>query len=75
VLASADGDRPRNHSGNHFPPALPIEGILLEEVERDLVVQALERERWNVTRAARLLGLSRDTLRYRIEKHQLKEGS
>ncbi|NIR59515.1 MAG: hypothetical protein GWO02_08330, partial [Gammaproteobacteria bacterium] len=28
---------------------------------------------WNVTRAARLLGLSRDTLRYRIEKYRLKE--
>ncbi|MEE9571175.1 MAG: helix-turn-helix domain-containing protein, partial [Gammaproteobacteria bacterium] len=34
--------------------------------------QALERESWNVTRAARLLGLSRDTLRYRIDKYQLK---
>jgi DNA-binding NtrC family response regulator len=71
TLAAANGSG--NHSGNHFPPALPVEGIRLEEVERDLVVQALERESWNVTRAARLLGLSRDTLRYRIEKYQLKE--
>ena len=71
TLAAANGSR--SHSGNHFPPVLPVEGIQLEEVERDLVVQALERESWNVTRAARLLGLSRDTLRYRIEKYQLKE--
>ena len=59
-------------SAREFPPRLPIEGIRLEDVERDLVRQALERESWNVTRAARLLGLSRDTLRYRIDKYQLK---
>ena len=35
-------------------------------------VQALEQARWNVTRAARLLDISRDTLRYRIEKHGLQ---
>ncbi|HKA44600.1 MAG TPA: sigma-54 dependent transcriptional regulator [Burkholderiales bacterium] len=50
---------------------IPSAGIDLEQVERDLVLQALERTGWNVTRAARLLGLSRDTLRYRIEKYQL----
>ena len=44
----------------------------LEAVERNLVVKALTRTGWNVTRAAKLLGLSRDTLRYRIEKHNLK---
>jgi DNA-binding NtrC family response regulator len=51
---------------------LPPQGICLEEVERNLVQQALERTDWNVTQAARLLGLSRDTLRYRIEKYKLK---
>jgi len=44
----------------------------LENVERTLVLQALEKSSWNVTRAARLLGLTRDTLRYRIEKYGLK---
>jgi len=62
----------KDSSTRTFPPPLPIEGIRLEDVERDLVRQALERESWNVTRAARLLGLSRDTLRYRIDKYQLK---
>ena len=33
--------------------------------------QALDRTDWNVTQAARMLGVSRDTLRYRIEKHGL----
>lgn len=50
---------------------LPTEGISLEALEQDLVSQALERAAWNVTKAAQLLGLSRDTLRYRIEKYRL----
>jgi two-component system, NtrC family, response regulator AtoC len=51
---------------------LPPQGICLEEVERDLVQQALAQAGGNVTQAAKLLGLSRDTLRYRMEKYQLK---
>ena len=44
----------------------------LAEVERDLLVRALAQTHGNVTQAARLLGVSRDTLRYRIDKHALK---
>ena len=43
----------------------------LERVERDLLVQALADTRGNVSQAARQLGISRDTLRYRMEKHGL----
>ena len=53
-------------------PALPDSGVNLGDVERDLVLQALERTGWNVTRAAQLLGVSRDTLRYRMEKHRIR---
>jgi len=52
---------------------LPEKGISLEEVERDLVRQALERAGGNKSRAAKLLGLSRATLRYRIEKFGLDQ--
>jgi DNA-binding NtrC family response regulator len=48
---------------------LPPQGVDLEEIERDLIRQALERTDGNKTGAARLLGLSRDTLRYRLEKY------
>jgi DNA-binding NtrC family response regulator len=41
-------------------------------VSLDLLVRALAQTQGNVTQAARLLGVSRDTLRYRIEKHALK---
>jgi two-component system, NtrC family, response regulator AtoC len=49
----------------------PEEGIALEQVERALLSMALERADGNQTRAARLLGISRDTLRYRLEKYGL----
>ncbi|MBI4545078.1 MAG: sigma 54-interacting transcriptional regulator, partial [Gemmatimonadetes bacterium] len=51
---------------------LPPEGVCLEELERELMCQALERMDGNKTGAARLLGLSRDTLRYRLEKYGIR---
>jgi len=51
---------------------LPAAGIDLEQLERSLVVQALERSGWNQTKAATLLGLNRDQIRYRIEKFRLE---
>jgi two-component system, NtrC family, response regulator AtoC len=47
---------------------LPKEGIDLEQVELSLVRQAMERSEGNQTRAAELLGVSRDQLRYRLKK-------
>ena len=51
--------------------ALPAEGVKLEDVERQLLVQALERAGGNQTHAAQLLGINRDQVRYRIEKFGL----
>ncbi|MDH3496015.1 MAG: sigma-54 dependent transcriptional regulator [Gemmatimonadota bacterium] len=53
------------------PLRLPPGGVDLGHLELDLIHQALARTDHNVTRAARLLGLTRDTLRYRMEKHNL----
>jgi len=50
---------------------LPVEGISLDEVERQLLVQALERAGGNQTQAGQLLGINRDQVRYRIEKFGL----
>jgi DNA-binding NtrC family response regulator len=52
---------------------LPPEGVNLDEVEKSLVVQALERAGGVQTRAAGLPGLHRDQIRYRIEKFGLKK--
>ena len=49
----------------------PCGGSRLEDVERGLLEKALRETQWNVTQAARQLGISRDTLRYRIEKYRL----
>lgn len=48
--------------------SLPSSGVVLDDVEMSLVRQALERSRGNQTRAAELLGISRDQLRYRLKK-------
>ena len=46
----------------------PEPGTSLPDMERDLVCRTLDRTDWNVTKSARMLGLSRDMLRDRIEK-------
>jgi two-component system, NtrC family, response regulator AtoC len=53
------------------PFGLPAAGVKLDELERSLVIQALRRTRGNQTKAAALLGLNRDQIRYRIEKFDL----
>src|SRR3954469_12540278 len=52
---------------------LPHEGVNLDTLERELVVQALRRTGGNQTKAAALLGLNRDQIRYRIEKFALEK--
>lgn len=51
---------------------LPESGISLEGVEKDLLVQALEKTGHNKSRAAKLLNISYDTLRYQIKKFGLE---
>jgi DNA-binding NtrC family response regulator len=51
---------------------LPAEGVNLEDIERQLLVQALDRARGNQTQAAQLLGINRDQVRYRMEKFGLQ---
>ncbi len=51
---------------------LPKEGISMEEMERDLLRMALEQHDWNQTHAAKYLGVTRNTLIYRMQKYNLK---
>jgi DNA-binding NtrC family response regulator len=53
------------------PFSLPPGGLDMQDVERMLLVQALEQSRQNKSEAARLLGMSRATFRYRLRKHGL----
>ena len=60
----ADGSAP--------PPASRPAGMELEQWERALIEQALRESAGNQTRAAQRLGISRDTLRYRLKKYGIQ---
>ncbi len=51
---------------------LPPEGISFEDLEKSLIIQAMEQTGWNITRAAKLLGLSFRTMQYRLDKFDIK---
>jgi len=51
---------------------LPAEGINFEEVEKNLILQAMDQTDYNITKAAKLLGLTFRTLQYRLEKFGIK---
>ncbi len=66
-ITQAAGKSMASQDGFH----LPDEGIDLEWLESEMIRQALERARGNKSRAARLLGITRDTLLYRLKKFAL----
>ena len=63
--------RAKTSQSAHSPFSLPATGIKLERVEIDLIHQALEKTNGNKCRAARLLGLTRDTFLYRLKKYAI----
>ena len=60
--------RPRAHTGDHLLP----EGVTLDEFEQSIIREALQRADGNKSQAARLLGLSRNALRYRLAQMGLE---
>ncbi|MFO0974227.1 MAG: sigma-54 dependent transcriptional regulator [Phycisphaerae bacterium] len=58
-------------SSGEYRFKMPAEGLSMDEIERDLITQALAMTNNNQTHAAKLLRLSRDQLRYRLEKFGL----
>ena len=63
-----------HHTESQVKPTgftLPELGLQLDTLEADLIYQALNRTKGNRSKSARLLGLSRDTLLYRMQKHGL----
>ena len=71
AISRPDGDA-------HPPPpveaaaAMPVDGMSLEDNERSLLMRALEKTNGNQTQAARLLRVTRDTLRYKMKKFDLR---
>ena len=63
----------------HFPPEItrtdmhaPLPEESLWASERAMIVKALQENHWNQSKAARALGISRDNLRYRVKKYDIK---
>jgi two-component system, NtrC family, response regulator PilR len=52
---------------------LPVEGLSIEELERDLIIKAMDRTGWVIAKAAPLLGMSYKTLQYRLEKFGIEK--
>jgi len=59
-------------SASSAPLEIPTDGLSLEENERSLLAKALEKTNGNQTQAARLLRITRDTLRYKMKKFNLR---
>jgi DNA-binding NtrC family response regulator len=55
-----------------LPIELPPEGIDFEELEKGLIIKAMERADWVIGKAAPLLGMSYKTLQYRLEKFEIE---
>ena len=68
ILGKAPG--PASNDGVRI--SIPDEGLSLEEIEKSLIIQALEKAGGNKTRAAKLLDVTYDTLRYQIKKFGLE---
>jgi DNA-binding NtrC family response regulator len=60
---------PESSLAFEFPP----EGISFEDLERDLIVKAMERAGWVIGKAAPLLGMTYKTLQYRLEKFGIEK--
>ncbi len=66
------GQRTSHNGASKDRFVLPPTGLCLEELEKDLIVQALERTKHNKTLAAKLLSISYDSLRHQVKKFGLK---
>jgi transcriptional regulator with PAS, ATPase and Fis domain len=67
--------RPRSREAEKTRAAgitIPDTGLSMEEVEKDLILQALEKAKQNKTLAAKLLGITYDSLRYQVKKFGLE---
>jgi DNA-binding NtrC family response regulator len=63
---------PVSRGAGEYVVKLPQSGANLEEIEKELIIQALAYANGNKTKAAKLLKTSRDTLRYKVKKYNLE---
>jgi len=71
-IAEPVGGSPGKRASDNHQVKLPPEGAGLDEIEREVIQQALQYAKGNKTTASKLLKISRDTLRYKVKKHNLE---
>jgi transcriptional regulator with PAS, ATPase and Fis domain len=62
----------QREEGGAFKPVIPPQGIILDGVEKEYILEALRMSKSNKAQAAKLLGISRSALIYRMEKYGVK---
>jgi DNA-binding NtrC family response regulator len=62
----------KREEGDGLKPVIPPQGIILDGVEKEYILEALRVRKGNKTQAAKLLGISRSSLIYRMEKYGIK---
>jgi DNA-binding NtrC family response regulator len=68
-LGEGEGQR---EEGFQYKPSIPSQGIVLDEVEKQYILEALRMKKGNKIQAAKLLGISRSALLYRMQKYGIK---
>jgi transcriptional regulator with PAS, ATPase and Fis domain len=68
-LGEGEGQRGEDFQ---FRPSIPPQGIILEEVEKHYILEALKIKKGNKLQAAKMLGISRSALLYRMQKYGIK---
>ena len=73
-LSFLSGEAESPEEGVQFKPRLPSHGVVLDEVEKHYILEALKVKRGNKLQAAKMLGISRSALLYRMQKHGIRTG-
>ncbi len=71
-LAFLAGRKDEGRESQPFTPTIPAQGIILDQVEKEYILEALKIKNGNKIQAAKLLGITRSALLYRMEKHGIK---
>jgi DNA-binding NtrC family response regulator len=72
-LSFLSGEPESPEEGVQFKPCLPSQGVVLDEVEKHYILEALKIKKGNKQQAAKMLGISRSALLYRMGKYGIKD--
>ena len=64
-------NKPTEELSSPYEFQIPDDGISLEELEKQIIIKAMQKANNNQTLASQLIGISRDTLRYKLKKHSI----